>query len=419
MDICARAWSSAGWTTACASRAKSPIPLNRWSHVALTYDGSRLASGVRLYLDGRLLAIKVHLDYMNQPFDVKQPLRIGGGLGAGKPLPGAIAGVRVYRSALSRGGGGGAGPAGDRQPLAQVPAVARTPAQAAKLRSCFLEQYAPEEMSAACKELLDLREQRAAARSTAFPTVMVMQEAQRRVRRTCCYAARTTGPAKRWSRECPACCRRCPPALPNNRLGLAQMAGRSGESAHRARGGEPVLAECISAWDWSRRSRISARRASGRRIPSCWTGWRRSSCARGWDMKAMQKTIVMSATYRQSSKVTPELLQKDPENRLLARGPRVRLPAEMVRDQALAISGLLVEKIGGPSVKPYQPAGSVEGAFGRRRLQAGSRRGSVPPQPVHVLEADRAAADDDEFRCGGPGGLRGARSCARTRRCRR
>jgi hypothetical protein len=65
----------------------------------------------------------------------------------------------------------------------------------------------------------------------------------------------------------------------------------------------------------------------------------------------------MSATYRQSSKVTPELIAKDPENRMLARGPRVRLPAEAVRDQALAVAGLLVDRIGGPSVKPYQPAG--------------------------------------------------------------
>ena len=77
----------------------------------------------------------------------------------------------------------------------------------------------------------------------------------------------------------------------------------------------------------------------------------------GWDVKAMHKLIVMSATYRQSSHVTPALLQRDPENRLLARGPRVRLPAEMIRDQALFVSGLLVEKIGGPSVKPYQPPG--------------------------------------------------------------
>ncbi len=74
-----------------------------------------------------------------------------------------------------------------------------------------------------------------------------------------------------------------------------------------------------------------------------------------WDMKAMQKTIVMSATYRQSAKVSPELLAKDPENRLVARAPRLRLSAEVMRDQALAVSGLLVEKIGGPSVKPYMP----------------------------------------------------------------
>ncbi len=76
-----------------------------------------------------------------------------------------------------------------------------------------------------------------------------------------------------------------------------------------------------------------------------------------WDMKRLQKTIVMSATYRQSSRVTPALMERDPENRLLARGPRLRLQAEMIRDNALAISGLLVEKLGGPSVRPYQPEG--------------------------------------------------------------
>jgi len=77
----------------------------------------------------------------------------------------------------------------------------------------------------------------------------------------------------------------------------------------------------------------------------------------GWDTKAILKTILMSATYRQSSIVTPELMARDPENRLLARGPRFRLQAELVRDNALAISGLLVEKVGGPPVRPYQPEG--------------------------------------------------------------
>jgi hypothetical protein len=87
--------------------------------------------------------------------------------------------------------------------------------------------------------------------------------------------------------------------------------------------------------------------------------------ARRWDIKAFQKMIVMSATYRQSSKVTPQLQEADPYNRLLGRGPRFRLSAETIRDNALAVSGLLNRQVGGPSVYPYQPAGLWEEiAFG-------------------------------------------------------
>ena len=77
----------------------------------------------------------------------------------------------------------------------------------------------------------------------------------------------------------------------------------------------------------------------------------------GWDLKALHKRIVMSATYRQSAVITPALLEVDPDNRWLARGPRHRLPSWMIRDLALASSGLLVDTLGGPSVKPYQPDG--------------------------------------------------------------
>lgn len=80
----------------------------------------------------------------------------------------------------------------------------------------------------------------------------------------------------------------------------------------------------------------------------------------GWDTKAMLRLLVTSATYRQSSKFTPAARERDPDNRLLARGPRFRLPGEFVRDQALAASGLLATKIGGPSVKPYHPPGLYE-----------------------------------------------------------
>ncbi len=88
----------------------------------------------------------------------------------------------------------------------------------------------------------------------------------------------------------------------------------------------------------------------------------------GWNIKATLKMMVMSATYRQKAITTPELLEKDPSNRLLARGPRFRMPSWMIRDQALAASGLLVDKFGGPSVKPYQPKGIwAEATFGKKR----------------------------------------------------
>jgi hypothetical protein len=80
----------------------------------------------------------------------------------------------------------------------------------------------------------------------------------------------------------------------------------------------------------------------------------------GWDVKHIFELIVTSSTYRQSAEITPDKLEKDPQNRFLSRGPRFRMDAEMVRDYALAASGLLVEKIGGPSVKPYQPDGVWE-----------------------------------------------------------
>jgi hypothetical protein len=116
----------------------------------------------------------------------------------------------------------------------------------------------------------------------------------------------------------------------------------------------------------------------------------------GWDVKGMYRLLVTSATYRQSAAVTPELLLRDPGNRLLARGPRFRMDAEMLRDSALSVSGLLVERIGGPSVRPYQPAGLWEevampesntrtyvqdhgdGLY-RRSVYTFWKRGSMPP----------------------------------------
>ena len=125
----------------------------------------------------------------------------------------------------------------------------------------------------------------------------------------------------------------------------------------------------------------------------------------GWDVKRLVRLIVTSATYRQSSDAPAELLAKDPENMLLARGPRFRLPAEMIRDGALAASGLLVDTIGGPPVKPYQPPGLWEEKSGLT-YQRDVGAGQPPPQPLYVLEADLAAAGHADFRRHHPRGLR-------------
>jgi len=90
----------------------------------------------------------------------------------------------------------------------------------------------------------------------------------------------------------------------------------------------------------------------------------------GWNLKAFFKKIVMSATYRQSSKISATLLEVDPENKYFARATRMRWPSWMLRDQALRISGLMVDSIGGPSVNPYQPPGVWEEAtFGKIKYQ--------------------------------------------------
>jgi hypothetical protein len=122
----------------------------------------------------------------------------------------------------------------------------------------------------------------------------------------------------------------------------------------------------------------------------------------GWDMKAMMRLIVTSATYRQSSKASEALRERDPENRLLARGPRVRLSAEMIRDQALLLSNLLNVKMGGPAVKPYQPDGLWEqlSAFQGKKLFERSKgpdlwrrsvytywKRTVPPPSMTIFDA--------------------------------
>jgi hypothetical protein len=393
--------------------SEATVPLNQWSHVSLTYDGSRLASGVRLYLNGQPLGTKVNLDYMNQPFDVKQSLRIGGGWGAANRFHGEISEVRIYRAAFTADEAALLALRDPVSNLVRKPARQRTAAEANKIRWCFLERYATEEIKAAHKNVLDLRELRARLIES-FPTVMVMQdrtpprETHLLVRGAYDRPGDTVGPGV------PGVLPPLPAGAPKNRLGLAQWLVDAGNpltarvavnrfwQAYFGVGLVKTVEDFGSQGEWPSNPEL--------------LDWLATEfVGNGWNVKALQKTIVMSATYRQSSKAQPELIQKDPENRLLARGPRVRLSAEMVRDQALAISGLLVEKIGGPSVKPYQPAGLWKELSGgddykpdhgdglhRRSLYTFWKRTAPPPMMMNFDAAGREACVVRELRTNTP-----------------
>ncbi len=230
----------------------------------------------------------------------------------------------------------------------------RTPAQAAALAKFFREnsdnpaKKAELDLAAAKKALAD--------HSDDMPSVMVMKEAAKPRDAFVLIRGEYDKPGDKVVRALPAALPPMPAGAPNDRLGLAQWLV-SGSHPLTARvwvnrqwekffgtGIVKTLENFGSQADWPSHPEL--------------LDWLATEFVRlKWDMKAMQKLIVMSATYRQSSKVTPQLVEHDPENRLLARGPRFRLNAEAVRDQALALSGLLAEKQGGPSVRPYMPQG--------------------------------------------------------------
>ncbi len=232
--------------------------------------------------------------------------------------------------------------------------VKRSAAQQAALAKFFREnsdnpaKKAELDAAAAKKALDDFDD--------SVPGVMVMKEAVKPRDAFILKRGEYDKPGDKVVRALPAVLPPLPAGAPNNRLGLAQWL---------VSGQHPLTARVWVNRQWEKffgtgLVKTSENLGSQSEWPSHpeLLDWLATEFVQlKWDMKAMQKLIVMSAAYRQSSKVTPKVLEQDPENRLLARGPRFRLSAEEVRDQALAVSGLLVEKTGGPSVRPYMPQG--------------------------------------------------------------
>ena len=366
-----------------------PLELNRWHHVAVTYDGKRKSEGVRIYVNGQPRKIDVLFDQLLWPIEKKVPFRIGAG--EGHRFRGVIDDVRIYRRALTADEASVLPLDDTLSDIARRRPTKRTRAERNKLALAFLDRFAPDHIRTVREALRAAQTERDEFHDS-IPTVMVMRE-RKTLRETFllkrgAYDAHGEKVRPAVPSVLPALAER----YPNNRLGLARWLVDP-KNPLTARVAVNRLWQMLFGSGLVRTVEDFGSQGEWPSHPELLDWLATEFVGRDWDVKALLRLIVTSATYRQASQVTPELVERDPENRLLARGPRQRLSAEMIRDQALAASGLLVEQIGGPPVKPYQPPGLwQELAFStkdyerdqgdklyRRSLYTYWRRTSPPP----------------------------------------
>lgn len=376
-------------------RVESAQPLRpgEWQHVLVTYDGGMRASGVRMYVNGAPAEMTILFDSMLWPIDIKQPLRIGAGLGL--RFQGGIDDVRVWRRALTSEEAATVPLLASLNELARKPEDQRSAAERDKLRMAFLALAPPSSI----REAMAKRDQARKARDEYYeqiPTAMVM--AEREGPRRQAFVLRRGAYDQPGDPVEPAVPRFLPQLPPDGtppRLALARWLV-SRDNPLTARVVVNRLWQMLFGVGLVKTSEDFGSQGDPPSHPELLDWLAVEFMDSGWDVRHMLRLMVSSAAYRQASSVTPELLQRDPENRLLARGPRFRLPAEMVRDQALAVSGLLLEKVGGPSVKPYQPPGlwqELHGGSGyrqdgpeglyRRSLYTYWKRTVAPPMMVN------------------------------------
>lgn len=377
-------------------RTKERVAMDGSHHVLVDYDGSGKAVGLKIYVDGKIWETETIKDTLNGTFRTSASLEVGN-KNTGGLFQGQLDDLRIYTRALT-----------DAEvenlavhfparvlltELAGAPAKEITALQSdkppeeadigeppkaeskekkqerlekqhqASLSEYFLKQDAPEKYRKLYAHLGELRKEREKLEKS-ITTTMVMAEMSKPRDTFILGRGQYDNRGEKVTPGVPAFLPPMSRDMPPNRLGLAKWILAPSN---------PLTARVAVNQYWQQYFGVGIVKTaedfgSQGEPPSHpeLLDWLATEFVRsGWDIKAMQRLIVTSATYRESSMASRELIERDPENRLLARGPRFRLPAEIVRDNALAISGLLNDKIGGPSVYPYQPKGLWEEmAFG-------------------------------------------------------
>ena len=343
-------------------KSKEGVKLSEWNHVAVSYDGSARAKGVEIFINGHAVPATVVRDTLASDFAVQGDLQTGN-KDWGTAFKGKLGDLRIYNRRVYPSEAYQLGRLNPVHSILQIARDRRTEDQTKWVREYFLsevgnstEKQLNTDFTALNKGLDEINKE--------IPSAMVMSEMEKPRDTFILLRGDYRNHGDKVDPNVPAVLPPLPKDAPRNRLTLAKWLIDPGN---------PLTARVAVNHFWQMYFGLGIVKTSedfgSQGDPPAdqpLLDWLATEFIRTkWDVKAMQRLIVTSAAYRQNSKTIPDLLEKDPENRLLAHGPRFRLPAEMIRDNALFLAGLMNDKIGGPSVLPYQPKGLWEEmAFG-------------------------------------------------------
>jgi hypothetical protein len=338
-----------------AAQARTVLP-GTWNELVGTYDGSRNQTGMMLYLNGEpvvLAGLGARTARLNGSIETDENITLGKSL-----VGGAVSEFHLYHRVLSQAEAHLLAVWPDTAAALKYPTAALTPSARGNLLDWFLaRQYEPYKKLAAEQHRLNLDLREIQGRGSA--TLVMEERTDRRPFAYTLYRGAYDQKRDRVDAHPPGILPPMAASLPRNRLGFSRWLFTEDQ---------PLTARVAVNRMWQEIFGVGLVKTaddfgSQGEPPSHpqlldWLAvdFRES----GWDMKRFYRQVLNSATYRQMAVATPDKIAKDPENRLLSRGPRFRMDAEMIRDYALAVSGLLAPQIGGPSVKPYQPDGLWE-----------------------------------------------------------
>ncbi|HEY7309761.1 MAG TPA: DUF1553 domain-containing protein [Gemmataceae bacterium] len=337
--------------------SRNPIKTGQWNHLFITYNGSGRPDGVKVFVNGVPQETNVEAGSLRSTIRTNVPLKVGQRHTTSRLDGVVLQDLRLYDRTLSATEVARLAKGTRGAWLLGKPAKSRSEAEKNELFDWWLASL-DTTYQGLTKKVADLQQEEATVKSRGT-IAHVMQEKPGEATAFVLYRGdydKRRDPVKA---DTPKSLPPMSKDLPRNRLGFAQWLLRPEN---------PLTARVTVNRFWqelfgtgivktSEDFGVSGELPTNQELLDWLAVEFRET---GWDVKRFFKLLVTSAAYRQSAQVTPEKLDKDPDNRLLSRGPRYRLDAETIRDYALASSGLLARKLGGPSVKPYQPEGVWE-----------------------------------------------------------